>query len=157
MESYTGRSMDPLLPVGESGRKKVPNTDYDVTQRYRSERHRTHVGSQAHHLVLSCSPATHLWLITIMIWMMIISGTVRRTASRASSDLAAAQSGSTVRSGPELASPTWETHLWVLCLRSQCKSTVFSLMNDAVVLENMQQHWRFSLSSPCLVSRLHAH
>ncbi|XP_040908702.1 ankyrin repeat and SAM domain-containing protein 1A-like isoform X7 [Toxotes jaculatrix] len=42
MESYTGRSMDPLLPVGEPGRKKVPNTDYDVTQRYRSERHRTH-------------------------------------------------------------------------------------------------------------------
>uniref|UniRef100_A0A3B4XE11 Ankyrin repeat and sterile alpha motif domain containing 1A n=1 Tax=Seriola lalandi dorsalis TaxID=1841481 RepID=A0A3B4XE11_SERLL len=37
MESYTGRSMDPLLPVGEPGRKKVPNTDYD--ERY-EERHR---------------------------------------------------------------------------------------------------------------------
>uniref|UniRef100_A0A671Y8D1 Ankyrin repeat and sterile alpha motif domain containing 1A n=1 Tax=Sparus aurata TaxID=8175 RepID=A0A671Y8D1_SPAAU len=43
MESYTGRSMDPLLPVGEPGRKKVPDADYDVTQRYRSERHRSHV------------------------------------------------------------------------------------------------------------------
>ncbi|XP_044067421.1 ankyrin repeat and SAM domain-containing protein 1A-like isoform X12 [Siniperca chuatsi] len=42
METYTGRSMDPLLPVGEPGRKKVPDTDYDVTQRYRSERHRSH-------------------------------------------------------------------------------------------------------------------
>uniref|UniRef100_A0A671YBY7 Ankyrin repeat and sterile alpha motif domain containing 1A n=1 Tax=Sparus aurata TaxID=8175 RepID=A0A671YBY7_SPAAU len=42
MESYTGRSMDPLLPVGEPGRKKVPDADYDVTQRYRSERHRSH-------------------------------------------------------------------------------------------------------------------
>ncbi|XP_073326173.1 ankyrin repeat and SAM domain-containing protein 1A isoform X5 [Pagrus major] len=42
MESYTGRSMDPLLPIGEPGRKKVPDTDYDVTQRYRSERHRSH-------------------------------------------------------------------------------------------------------------------
>ncbi|KAM8753884.1 ankyrin repeat and SAM domain-containing protein 1A isoform 2-T2 [Acanthopagrus schlegelii] len=42
MESYTGRSMDPLLPVGEPGRKKVPDTEYDVTQRYRSERHRSH-------------------------------------------------------------------------------------------------------------------
>uniref|UniRef100_A0A671Y5C9 Ankyrin repeat and sterile alpha motif domain containing 1A n=1 Tax=Sparus aurata TaxID=8175 RepID=A0A671Y5C9_SPAAU len=38
MESYTGRSMDPLLPVGEPGRKKVPDADYDVTQRY--HRHR---------------------------------------------------------------------------------------------------------------------
>ncbi|XP_051282835.1 ankyrin repeat and SAM domain-containing protein 1A isoform X7 [Dicentrarchus labrax] len=42
MESYTGRSMDPLLPVGEPGRKKAADTDYDVTQRYRSERHRSH-------------------------------------------------------------------------------------------------------------------
>ncbi|KAM6982798.1 ankyrin repeat and SAM domain-containing protein 1A isoform 9-T9 [Tautogolabrus adspersus] len=42
MESYSGRSMDPLLPIVESGRKKVPETDYDVTQRYRSERHRSH-------------------------------------------------------------------------------------------------------------------
>ncbi|KAG7221596.1 hypothetical protein INR49_017127 [Caranx melampygus] len=49
MESYTGRSMDPLLPVGESGRKKVPNTDYDVTQRYRSERHRTHERYEERH------------------------------------------------------------------------------------------------------------
>uniref|UniRef100_A0A672YWN6 Ankyrin repeat and sterile alpha motif domain containing 1A n=1 Tax=Sphaeramia orbicularis TaxID=375764 RepID=A0A672YWN6_9TELE len=43
MESYTGRSMDPLLPTGEPGRKKVPETDYDITQRYRSERHRSQV------------------------------------------------------------------------------------------------------------------
>uniref|UniRef100_A0A3B4V885 Ankyrin repeat and sterile alpha motif domain containing 1A n=1 Tax=Seriola dumerili TaxID=41447 RepID=A0A3B4V885_SERDU len=48
MESYTGRSMDPLLPAGEPGRKKVPNTDYEVTQRYRSERHRTHVCFERH-------------------------------------------------------------------------------------------------------------
>ncbi|XP_069560534.1 ankyrin repeat and SAM domain-containing protein 1A isoform X9 [Brachyistius frenatus] len=42
MEPYTGRSMDPLLPVGEAGRKRAPDTDYDVTQRHRSERHRPH-------------------------------------------------------------------------------------------------------------------
>ncbi|XP_026223200.1 ankyrin repeat and SAM domain-containing protein 1A isoform X2 [Anabas testudineus] len=41
-ESYTGRSMDPLLPVEETGRKKVHDTDYDVTQKYRSERHKPH-------------------------------------------------------------------------------------------------------------------
>lgn len=35
--------MDPLLPGAEPGKKKVPDTDYDVTQRYRSERHRSHV------------------------------------------------------------------------------------------------------------------
>ncbi|KAM4563179.1 ankyrin repeat and SAM domain-containing protein 1A isoform 3-T3 [Odontesthes bonariensis] len=40
MEPYPGRSMDPLLPSGEPGRKKVPDTDYDAAQRYRSERHR---------------------------------------------------------------------------------------------------------------------
>ncbi|XP_018529901.1 ankyrin repeat and SAM domain-containing protein 1A isoform X2 [Lates calcarifer] len=49
MESYTGRSMDPLLPVGEPGRKKVSDTDYDVTQRYRSERHRTHERYEERH------------------------------------------------------------------------------------------------------------
>ncbi|GLD50076.1 ankyrin repeat and SAM domain-containing protein 1A isoform X7 [Lates japonicus] len=49
MESYTGRSMDPLLPVGEPGRKKVPDTDYDVTQRYRSERQRTHERYEERH------------------------------------------------------------------------------------------------------------
>ncbi|KAL3974723.1 G2/M phase-specific E3 ubiquitin-protein ligase [Sarotherodon galilaeus] len=40
MEPYTGRSMDPLLPAGEPGRKKAQENDYDVTQGYRSERHR---------------------------------------------------------------------------------------------------------------------
>lgn len=50
--------MDPLLPV-EPTRKKVPDTDYDVTQRYRSERHRTHVclglsPIAAVHYVLQC-------------------------------------------------------------------------------------------------------
>lgn len=42
MEPYTGRSMDPLLPLGEPGRKKAPDSDYDAAQRYRSERHRPH-------------------------------------------------------------------------------------------------------------------
>nr|XP_043895084.1 ankyrin repeat and SAM domain-containing protein 1A isoform X1 [Solea senegalensis]XP_043895090.1 ankyrin repeat and SAM domain-containing protein 1A isoform X1 [Solea senegalensis] len=49
MESCTGRSMDPLLPVAETGRKKVPDSDYDVTQRYRSERHRTHERYEEQH------------------------------------------------------------------------------------------------------------
>uniref|UniRef100_UPI0037E87840 ankyrin repeat and SAM domain-containing protein 1A-like isoform X2 n=1 Tax=Semicossyphus pulcher TaxID=241346 RepID=UPI0037E87840 len=49
MESYSGRSMDPLLPAGEPGRKKVPETDYDVTQRYRSERHRSHERYEERH------------------------------------------------------------------------------------------------------------
>ncbi|KAM9752226.1 ankyrin repeat and SAM domain-containing protein 1A isoform 4-T4 [Menidia menidia] len=40
MEPYTGRSMDPLLPSGEAGRKKAPDTDHDATQRHRSDRHR---------------------------------------------------------------------------------------------------------------------
>lgn len=43
IESYTGRSMDPLLPVGETGKKQAADTDYDVTQKYRSERHKAHV------------------------------------------------------------------------------------------------------------------
>uniref|UniRef100_A0A8C5I4W0 Ankyrin repeat and SAM domain-containing protein 1A-like n=1 Tax=Gouania willdenowi TaxID=441366 RepID=A0A8C5I4W0_GOUWI len=42
MEAYSGRSMDPLLPVGEPSRKKTPDADHDVTQRSRSERHRPH-------------------------------------------------------------------------------------------------------------------
>ncbi|XP_054627036.1 ankyrin repeat and SAM domain-containing protein 1A isoform X6 [Dunckerocampus dactyliophorus] len=42
VESYTSHSMDPLLPAGEPVRKKVPDIDYDVTQRHRSERRRSH-------------------------------------------------------------------------------------------------------------------
>ncbi|KAF7667000.1 hypothetical protein LDENG_00084400 [Lucifuga dentata] len=49
MESYTGRSMDPLLPLGEPGRKKVPDTDYDMTQRTHSERHRSHERYEERH------------------------------------------------------------------------------------------------------------
>ncbi|XP_074537154.1 ankyrin repeat and SAM domain-containing protein 1A isoform X3 [Halichoeres trimaculatus] len=49
MDSYSGRSMDPLLPAGEPGRKKVPETDYDVTQRYRSERHKSHERYEERH------------------------------------------------------------------------------------------------------------
>nr|XP_057906752.1 ankyrin repeat and SAM domain-containing protein 1A isoform X3 [Doryrhamphus excisus] len=41
-ESYMSHSMDPLLPAGEPVRKKVPDSDYDVTQRHRSERRRSH-------------------------------------------------------------------------------------------------------------------
>lgn len=36
--------MDPLLPVGEPGRKKGADTDHDVPQRHHAERHRSHVG-----------------------------------------------------------------------------------------------------------------
>ncbi|XP_076022227.1 ankyrin repeat and SAM domain-containing protein 1A isoform X3 [Genypterus blacodes] len=39
MESYTGRSMDPLLPLGEMGKKKVPDADHDAAHR---SRHRSH-------------------------------------------------------------------------------------------------------------------
>ncbi|CAN9515336.1 unnamed protein product [Ophioblennius macclurei] len=42
MEPYTGRSMDPLLPIGESGRKKASDGDYDASQKHRGERHRPH-------------------------------------------------------------------------------------------------------------------
>ncbi|CAJ1084781.1 ankyrin repeat and SAM domain-containing protein 1A isoform X3 [Xyrichtys novacula] len=49
MDSYSGRSMDPLLPAGEPGRKKVPETDYDVTQRYRSDKHRSHERYEERH------------------------------------------------------------------------------------------------------------
>ncbi|XP_067383881.1 ankyrin repeat and SAM domain-containing protein 1A-like isoform X4 [Channa argus] len=49
LESYTGRSMDPLLPVGEPVRKKVPETDYDMAHKYRSERHKTHERHEERH------------------------------------------------------------------------------------------------------------
>lgn len=52
---YTGRSMDPLLPVGEAGRKKVADTDHDVPQRHHAERHRSHVGL----VCLSLTSAVH--------------------------------------------------------------------------------------------------
>ncbi|XP_063064675.1 ankyrin repeat and SAM domain-containing protein 1A-like isoform X3 [Engraulis encrasicolus] len=43
MDSYTGRSMDPLLPLGESGRRRAgAEPDYDIVQRPRSERLYSH-------------------------------------------------------------------------------------------------------------------
>ncbi|XP_061909213.1 ankyrin repeat and SAM domain-containing protein 1A-like isoform X1 [Entelurus aequoreus] len=42
MESYTSHSMDPLVPAGEQVRKKVADSDHDVTQRHRNERRRSH-------------------------------------------------------------------------------------------------------------------
>ncbi|XP_048096318.1 ankyrin repeat and SAM domain-containing protein 1A-like isoform X15 [Alosa alosa] len=43
MDSYTGRSMDPLLPPGDSGRRRgAPEPEYDMVQRPRSERLYSH-------------------------------------------------------------------------------------------------------------------
>ncbi|XP_030217920.1 ankyrin repeat and SAM domain-containing protein 1A isoform X2 [Gadus morhua] len=43
LDSYAGgRSMDLLLPLPESGRKKSADLDHEAGQRARSERHRTH-------------------------------------------------------------------------------------------------------------------
>uniref|UniRef100_A0A8C7T5Y4 Ankyrin repeat and sterile alpha motif domain containing 1A n=1 Tax=Oncorhynchus mykiss TaxID=8022 RepID=A0A8C7T5Y4_ONCMY len=50
MDSYTGRSMDPILPLGEPGGRKGPNTEYDVApHRSRSERHRSHERYEERH------------------------------------------------------------------------------------------------------------
>lgn len=43
MESSTGRSLDPLLPIGEPGRKKVPDPEFEASQKPQSERHRSSV------------------------------------------------------------------------------------------------------------------
>uniref|UniRef100_H3D4W1 Ankyrin repeat and sterile alpha motif domain containing 1A n=1 Tax=Tetraodon nigroviridis TaxID=99883 RepID=H3D4W1_TETNG len=42
MESSTGRSLDPLLPIGESGRKKVPDTEFELSQTPQSDRQRSY-------------------------------------------------------------------------------------------------------------------
>uniref|UniRef100_A0AAY4CET0 Ankyrin repeat and SAM domain-containing protein 1A n=1 Tax=Denticeps clupeoides TaxID=299321 RepID=A0AAY4CET0_9TELE len=39
MDSYTSRSMDPLLPPGDSGRRRGADPDYDIVHRPQSERH----------------------------------------------------------------------------------------------------------------------
>ncbi|XP_031422453.1 ankyrin repeat and SAM domain-containing protein 1A isoform X3 [Clupea harengus] len=50
MDSYTGRSMDPLLPPGDSGRRRGgPEPDYDIVQRPRSERHYSHERYEERH------------------------------------------------------------------------------------------------------------
>ncbi|XP_077368734.1 ankyrin repeat and SAM domain-containing protein 1A isoform X5 [Festucalex cinctus] len=49
MESPTCQSMDPLLPAGEPVRKKVPDNDYDVTQRHRNVRRRSHERQEERH------------------------------------------------------------------------------------------------------------
>uniref|UniRef100_A0A4W5MRD2 Ankyrin repeat and sterile alpha motif domain containing 1A n=1 Tax=Hucho hucho TaxID=62062 RepID=A0A4W5MRD2_9TELE len=53
MDSYTGRSMDPILPLGELGGRKGPDPEYDVApHRSRSERHRSHERYEERH----CEP-----------------------------------------------------------------------------------------------------
>uniref|UniRef100_A0A674DD93 Ankyrin repeat and sterile alpha motif domain containing 1A n=1 Tax=Salmo trutta TaxID=8032 RepID=A0A674DD93_SALTR len=50
MDSYTGHSMDPILPLGEPGGRKGPDPEYDVTpHRSRSERHRSHERYEERH------------------------------------------------------------------------------------------------------------
>ncbi|XP_041712219.1 ankyrin repeat and SAM domain-containing protein 1A isoform X5 [Coregonus clupeaformis] len=50
MDSYTGRSMDPILPLGEPGGRKGPEPEYDVApHRSRSERHRSHERYEERH------------------------------------------------------------------------------------------------------------
>ncbi|XP_061545851.1 ankyrin repeat and SAM domain-containing protein 1A-like isoform X1 [Phycodurus eques] len=49
MESSTSQSMDPLLPGGEAVRKKVPDNDYDITERHRNERRRSHEQHEERH------------------------------------------------------------------------------------------------------------
>lgn len=50
MDSYAGRSMDPLLPLGEPGRRKGPDPAYDVDpHRPRSGRHRSHERYEERH------------------------------------------------------------------------------------------------------------
>ena len=59
LDSYAGgRSMDLLLPLPESGRKKSADLDHEAGQRARSERHRTHVGPPALGLLLRDPPET---------------------------------------------------------------------------------------------------
>lgn len=43
MEPYAGRSMDPLLPAADSGRKTAAESDYDLAQRYQSGRQKPQV------------------------------------------------------------------------------------------------------------------
>ncbi|XP_029011931.1 ankyrin repeat and SAM domain-containing protein 1A-like isoform X3 [Betta splendens] len=49
IDSYTGRSMDPLLPVGETGRKHTADTDFDVAHKHRSERHKAYDRHEERH------------------------------------------------------------------------------------------------------------
>ncbi|XP_049611197.1 ankyrin repeat and SAM domain-containing protein 1A isoform X1 [Syngnathus scovelli] len=49
MDSSTSQSRDPLIPAGEPVRKKVPDNDYDVAQRQRHERHRSHERQEERH------------------------------------------------------------------------------------------------------------
>ncbi|KAJ8395064.1 hypothetical protein AAFF_G00035200 [Aldrovandia affinis] len=42
MDSYTGRSMDPLLPAGDAGRRRGADSELDASHRPRGERHRSH-------------------------------------------------------------------------------------------------------------------
>lgn len=145
MDSYSGRSMDPLLPAGEPGRKKVPETDYDVTQRYHSERHKPHVCSGS---PVSVEFSVSEWLQVYFKFTLFLPGKVRRTASRASSDPETTQSSSTVRSSAELASSAWEAHLWILRLWSQCRLYFFFLTWCGLFSKYTVSEFLFSLLVP---------
>uniref|UniRef100_A0A8C9VUU0 Ankyrin repeat and sterile alpha motif domain containing 1A n=1 Tax=Scleropages formosus TaxID=113540 RepID=A0A8C9VUU0_SCLFO len=49
MDSYTGRSLDPLLPLGDSARRRAAEPEYDVCHRSRSERQRPHDKQEERH------------------------------------------------------------------------------------------------------------
>lgn len=81
MEPGTGRSMDPLLPIGESGRKKVPEADFEVPHKHQSERHRSCVRTTSALLGLpgwqASSWTLHYSGQNWMIWLFFRSGMTR--------------------------------------------------------------------------------
>lgn len=94
--------------------------------------------------------------IYFYIFFIFFKGSIWRTASRAPSDSTATQSGSPICPRPELASPTWETHLWILQLWSQCTFTTFSLIKEILfswtwTLSFTSVIFPFSIWVPCLL------
>lgn len=85
--------------------------------------------------------------------LFVFLGLVWREASRAPSDPEATESGSAVRRGPELASSTWEAHLWILRLWSQCTFRSFPFLHDGILSQLTNQHVSCSLP----VSWFHAY
>lgn len=151
--------MDPLLPVGETGRKKVPDTDYDVTQKYRSELHKPHVCGTSN---LSRTQCPVSWVIVLSPYhaSLIIIHIFFRNATKNGIESPVWPCGRPVSQHLTLRFRTGITNLRnsslnLAPMKPVYVFTPFSFINDAVFTE--LQHWVFLLLYYLLVPGFNAY
>lgn len=116
-DSYT-RSMDPLLPVGDSGRRRGPDSEYDVAIRQRPNDRPQPQVSQTPQILVSTQNDAYFDQFVLKVYFFA-KGEIWGTSTGTSLDLTTPEFGGTVHTRPELAPSAREAHFWIMRLWGQ--------------------------------------